>query len=136
MAANDGRDLVLKLGAVDSSPVTIAAARTHSFAIANEIVDITNKDSNAFRTLLEGAGTKALTLEIEGVLNKGGGAVTNFIQNAINNSIDIYSLFFNDGFTLEGSFQIESYSIAGDHNTEQTFTATLQSSGAYILTEA
>ena len=135
MAANDGRDLVLKLGAVAGSPVTIAAARTNSFAIANEVVDITNKDSNAFRTLLEGAGTKSLTLEIEGVLDKSSSA-DEFLLKANNNSIDIYSLFFNDGNTLEGQFQIESFSIAGDHNTEQTFTATLQSSGAYTLVQA
>lgn len=136
MTATAGRPFVLKLGEVASSPVTIAAARTNSFAIANEIVDITNKNSNAFRTLLEGAGTKSLTTEIEGVLNKGASAVTAFMQNAFNNSIDTYSLFFNDGFTIEGAFQIESYSISGDHNTEQTFTATLQSSGEYILVEA
>ena len=133
MTANNGRDFLLKIGAVAGSPVTIAAARTNSLAIANETVDITNKDSNAFRTLLEGAGTKALTLEIEGVLDAGGSAVTNFMQNAVNNSIDTYSLFFNDGFTIEGLFQIESYSSGGDHNTEQTFTATLQSSGTYTL---
>jgi len=135
MAANDGRDLVLKLGAVAASPVTIAAARTNSFAIANEVVDITNKDSNAFRTLLEGAGTKALTLEIEGVLDKSSSA-DEFLLNANNNSIDTYSLFFNNGNTLEGQFQVESFSISGDHNTEQTFTATLQSSGAYTLVQA
>ena len=135
MAANDGRDLVLKFGAVAGSPVTIAAGRTNSFAIANEVVDITNKDSNAFRTLLEGAGTKSLTLEIEGVLDKSSSA-DEFLLKANNNSIDIYSLFFNDGNTLEGQFQIESFSIAGDHNTEQTFTATLQSSGAYTLVQA
>ncbi len=135
MAANNGRNFVLKLGAVGAAPVTIAAARTNSFAIANEIVDITNKDSNAFRTLLEGAGTKSLTLEIEGVLDKGASSDT-FMLNAINNSIDLYSLFFNDGNTIEGQFQIESYNISGDHNTEQTFTATLQSSGAYNLVQA
>lgn len=134
MTATDGIDLLLKLGPVSGSPVTIAAGRTQSFAIGNETVEITNKDSNKFRTLLEGAGTKALTFEIEGVLDAGGTAVTTFLQNAINNSIDTYSLFFNAGFTIEGQFQIESYNVSGDHNTEQTFTATLQSSGAYILT--
>lgn len=133
MTATDGRSFVLKLGAVAGSPVTIAAARTNSFGIGNEIVDVTNKDSNAFRTLLEGAGTKSLSVDIEGVLDKGGSGVTTFLENAVNNSIDIYSLFFNDGFTLEGSFQVESYSTSGDHNTEQTFTATLQSSGVFTL---
>lgn len=134
MTAQDGLDFVLKIGAVGANPVTIAAARTNNFTIGNEMVEITNKDSNKFRTLLEGAGVKSLSLDIEGVLDKGGSKVTEFLQNAINNSIDIYSLFFNADFTIEGSFQIESYVIAGDHNTEQTFTATLQSSGAYILT--
>jgi len=135
MAANDGRSFLLKQGAVAASPVTIAGARVTSFAIANEVVDITNKDSNAFRTLLEGAGTKALTLEIDGVLDKGA-STDQFLLASINNSIDIYSLFFNNGNTLEGQFQVESLTVAGEHNTEQTFTATLQSSGAYTFNPA
>jgi len=134
MTAQDGINFLLKIGAVAGSPVTVAAARTNSMTINNEMVEITNKDSNKFRTLLEGAGVKSLSLDIEGVLDKGGTSVTDFMQNAINNSIDIYSLFFNGGFTIEGSFQIESYTLSGDHNTEQTFTATLQNSGTYTLT--
>jgi predicted secreted protein len=128
-----GKDFILKLGTW-SGGNAIADCRTHSLKIGNAQVEITNKSSNSFRTLLEGAGTKSLGVTF-------GGVVTNdtyfetFQGYAYANSINAMALGgMGDGDYVEGSFAISDFEITGDHDGEQTFTATLMSSGAYTLT--
>lgn len=130
-----GRDFLLKLGTW-SGGTTIADCRTHTLTIGNEQVDITNKSSNGFRTLLEGAGTKSLRVQFGGVVSNDTGFES--LQGyAIANSINAMALGgFGDSDVIEGSFAIESFEITGEQNGEQTFTATLASSGSYTLTAA
>jgi predicted secreted protein len=108
MAAQKGNSLLLKAGAVAGSPVTVAGLRNTSLKLANDMVDVTNKDSGGYRTLLQ--------------------------NNAFNNTISTYSVFFDNGDTLECAFQITAFEVAGTYNKEQTFTCTLESSGQWTFT--
>ncbi len=129
-----GRDFLLKLGAW-SGGTTVGDCRTHSLQINHEAVDITNKSSNGYRTLLEGAGTKSVTVTFGGVMTNDSGFET-FQGYANAGSINAMALGWADGDTLEGSFQVTSFQITGDQNNEQSFTATLESSGSWSLTAA
>ena len=132
MAVTKGRDLLLKVGAVGSA-TTVAALRTTTMTVNNESVDITNKDSAGYRTLLEGAGTKSITITCDGVFDDV--AVSETIRGyAMANSINTFSLYFPNADTLQASFQITSYERGGDHNTEETFSMTLESSGTWTYT--
>lgn len=65
MAAQAGRGFLVQMD-ISGTDTTIAGSTSGSIAIGNEIVDITSKDNNAFRTLLPGAGAKAATVQLQG----------------------------------------------------------------------
>lgn len=129
-----GKDFLLKNGTW-SGGTTIADCRTHSLRVNNEPVDITNKSSSNYRTLLEGAGVKSVTISFSGIVSNDSGFET-FQGYAWANSINAHAMGWADGDTLEGSFQVTSFEITGEHNGEQAFSATLESSGAYTFSAA
>lgn len=134
MANYKGRDFLLKTGTW-AAGVVIADCRTHSFRINHELVDVTTKSSAGFRTLLEGAGTKSLTVSFGGVVgNDAGFEAFQGFANA--GSVNAHALGWADGDTIEGSFQVSSFEVTGEFNGEQTFTATLESSGSWTFTAA
>lgn len=135
MANYKGRTFLLKTGTWGGG-TTIADCRTHTFTINNEQVDITNKSSNGYRTLLEAAGTQSLSISFGGIVSDNA-AFETFQGYANANSINAFALGgFGDSDYIEGSFAVSTYEITGEHNGEQTFTATLESSGAWTLTAA
>lgn len=133
MAAQKGNTLLLKVGAVAGSPVTVAGLRNTAIKLSNALVDVTNKDSAGYRTLLQGAGEKSVTITADGTADSAA-AFSTLQNNAFSNSISTYSLFFDNGDALECSFQISSFEVAGTYNKEQTFTCTLESSGQWTFT--
>ena len=134
MANYKGRDFLLKLGAW-SGGVTIGDCRTHSLQINHATVDITNKSSNGYRTLLEAAGTKSATISFGGVMTNDAGFET-FQGYANGGAINAYAMAWADGDILEGNFQVTDFQIEGAFDGEQSFTATLQSSGPWTFTPA
>lgn len=134
MANFKGRDFVLKLGNW-AGGTTIADCRTHSLRVNNEMVDITNKSSNGYRTLLEGAGVQSITVSLGGVMTDTAGFET-FQGFAFAGSINAMALGWADGDTLACSFMVTSFEVTGEYNGEQQFTATLESSGQWTFTAA
>ena len=134
MANYKGRDFILKLGPW-SGGTAVADCRTHTLRINHELVDITNKSSNGFRTLLEGAGTKSISITMGGIMTNDAGYET--LQGYCNSgTINAMAMGWADSDTLEGNFQVSSFEIGGEHNGEQTFSVTLESSGSWSLTGA
>lgn len=132
MAYQKGRSFVLKLGASGAGGV-VAGIQTTDFKINNESVDVTNKDSNGFQTLLEGAGTKSVEISIAGVASDGATYET-FKGYAQSDSINIMQLLGADSDAIEASFQISNLSESGEHNGAVKFSATLKSSGTVTYT--
>jgi predicted secreted protein len=125
MAAASGRELkVLK----NSNP--IAGVRTKTVAIAGAPVDITSDDDQGFRTMLDDAGTYTLDLTVEGVtkdqtlLDIAGGAGSLMLTDI--------TLEFPDGATISGDFFLASFEVTGEYADAVTFSASLQSSGAWV----
>jgi predicted secreted protein len=129
-----GRDFLLKNGTW-SGGTTVGDCRTHSLKLSNQTVDITNKSSAGYQTLLAGAGTQAITITFSGVMTSDSGFET--LQGyAFANSINAHAMGWADGDTLEGNFQISDFEVGGDHNGEQTFSCTMMSSGSWTFTPA
>lgn len=137
MAGQKGREFLVKAGdgATSEAFTTVADFRTNSISLNNEMVDITTKSSSGWRVLLANAGVKSASLSGSGVFTDDATQIAEqakFIAGTINN----YELYFENGDKLAGAFQITSFEYAGDHNNEQTFSITYESSGAITYTAA
>ena len=86
MTAQKGNSLLLKAGAVAGSPVTVAGLRNTSLKLNNAMVDVTNKDSAGYRTLLQGAGEQSITVTADGTADSAA-AFSTLQNNAFNNTI-------------------------------------------------
>lgn len=131
MAADRGKDFLLK---IEDSPgsatfTTIANLTTLSSAVNNSIIDITNKDSDCFRELLEGGSTKSVDVTIAGILTETTQQDLLF-TNATTNDIYNYQVVHGESdSTITAAFQITAFTISGGFDDAQTFDATLISSG-------
>lgn len=127
MAAAKGSLLLIYEGAN-----LIAGLRSTSLSVNNETVDITNKDSSNWRTLLAGAGVKSVSVSGSGVFTNETGeqAVLTAVENGTALTLNINF----DGATgtqkASGSFIPTSIEYAGEYNGEQTYSMSFESSGA------
>ena len=129
-----GKAMLLKLGTY-AAGTTIADCKTHDFKWKVDGVEVTNKSSNSFRTLLEGAGVKSATVDLAGFVTNDAGFET-FQGYAQAGSINAMGLGYGDSDTIDGSWLITGFGITGGHDGAQEFTATLESSGALTFTNA
>lgn len=131
MAADKGKDFLLKIedSAGSSTYTTIANLTTLTSAITNTTIDITNKDSNCFRELLEGGSTKGVDVTLAGVLTETTQQDLLF-TNATTNDIYNYQIVHGaSNSTITAAFQVTGFTINGGFDDAQTFDATLVSSG-------
>jgi predicted secreted protein len=128
MAAFVGRTVVLEVAGA-----AVAGARTKSFTIGNEPVDITSDDDSGFRTMLSVAGTKTLDMSIEGV-TKDGALIA--LASGSSGLIEDVEITFPGIGTIAGDFFVASVELGAAYNEASTFSASLQSSGAYTYTPA
>jgi TP901-1 family phage major tail protein len=127
MVAQKGLLMLLKLAA-DGSGGTVAGLQTTTLSINNEVVDVTNKDSAGWKTLLAGAGVQSIQLSANGTAVSDATFAT--LQGyAQVQSINAFQMVYGNGDTVSGNFQISKFEISGTYNKEQTFTCTLESSG-------
>ncbi len=129
MAAQKGKDLLVKINTSGTSYDTIGGLRSTSISINDEPVDITNKDSAGARTLLAVAGTKSMTISGSGVFIDD--AQIQLVRNSqANGAFKNFQLVIPDLGTYQGAFMIASLEFAGEFNGEVTYSLTLESSGA------
>jgi predicted secreted protein len=67
MVATAGRKVRISYNA-GAGMAVIAGARTDSFTIANEMINITDKDDLGVQTLLNDIGVQSVSMDLEGVL--------------------------------------------------------------------
>lgn len=137
MAAQKGRSFLLKVSDNASPPsfVTLAGLRETDFSINGDTVDITDKDSNGFRELLDGGGTKSLSVSGSGVFDDDAQA-DELRRRADGGDLAEYQLTFGNSDVLTLTGQVTSFSRAGAHDGEETFDVTIESSGQWAYTEA
>ncbi|OYU49043.1 MAG: phage major tail protein, TP901-1 family [Rhizobiales bacterium PAR1] len=134
MAAQRGKDILLKVDDGTTQFVTVAGLRTKRFALNAETVDITHAESaGRWRELLDGAGVKRASVSGNGIFKDATSDVLArqiFFDGLIRN----WQVILPDFGTITGAFQITSLDYKGEHAGEMTFDLTLESAGALSFT--
>ncbi|MCA0400588.1 MAG: phage major tail protein, TP901-1 family [Proteobacteria bacterium] len=130
MAAQRGKDILLKVDDGSGNFVTVAGLRTRRLALDAETVDITHSESaGRWRELLEGAGAKRASVQGAGIFKDGASdALTR--QIFFDGLIRSWQIVLPDFGAISGPFQIAALEYRGEHSGEMTFDLSLQSAGA------
>ena len=130
MSAEKGSAFLLKVGNGGTPPVfaTVAGMRTTQMSVNGEAVNVTSKDSGAWRELLSGAGVRSVSVAGSGIFT-GSAAETRLKANALGGLLDDYELSFESGERMSGRFLVTRLDYAGDYNGERTYALALESSG-------
>lgn len=130
MSALVGRKVYIRKGS-GSPQVLVAAARTKSLTMNGAPIDISSDDDSGYRTLIEtDAATRSLDMSIEGVTKN-----ADFLnQLASGNFVDDYEIEIQGVAIINGSFFLTSCAINAPYNEATTFTAELQSTGSFTVT--
>jgi TP901-1 family phage major tail protein len=132
MTAKAGKDWLLKIGDGQGSEgfTTLGGLRTSSIKIGAEAIDVTSLDSNQFQELLAGAGTKKVSISGSGVYTDAADLdqlVTDCLAQTLR---DFQLLDVVSAKKFAGAFKITSFDRGGAYNKEQTYSISLESSGA------
>lgn len=130
MAAQRGKDILLKVDDGTAQFVTLAGLRTRKFSLNQEPVDITHSESaGRWRELLDGAGVKRASVSGNGIFKDAASdalARQVFFDGLIRN----WQIILPDFGTITGAFQITALEYRGEHSGEMTFDLSLESAGA------
>jgi TP901-1 family phage major tail protein len=130
MAAQKGKDLLVKLDDGAGAFVTVAGLRTRHIALNAETVDVTNAESaGRWRELLGGAGVRRAAIAGSGVF-KDEASDARIRQIFFDGDVRPFQVIVPGFGTLEGPFQVTSLEYRGSHDGEVTFDATFESAGA------
>lgn len=134
MPALIGRKVRLKKG-TGLAAVGIVGARQEDITVANGEVDVTDKDDNGYRTLLDDWGQRSVDVAISGLLKD-----DSLIEIATSASAAVllqdYELEVEGIGTFAGDFFMNNLQIGAPHDNSVTFSATFLSSGQYTYTAA
>ena len=134
MAAQKGKDLLVKIADGVGGYATAAGLRTRQLAFNAQAVDVTNADSaGRWRELLAGAGMRRASVTGSGVFRD---AASDARVRSIffDGTIETCQLVIPAFGQIEGPFQITSLEYRGDHSGEVTFDMALDSAGSLTFT--
>jgi predicted secreted protein len=115
---------------IDESAV--ATARTKSLTINNENVDVTSDTDEGIQRFLAEPGQKAVEVSVEGMFDLADDALVVLALDGTNAQAEIQ--FDYGTYTIEGTFNMSSYSEGMTYNDAVTFSASFASSGAVTKT--
>ena len=130
MAAQRGKDILLKVEDAPSVFTTVAGLRARTISLNARTVDATDGDSaGRWRELLAGAGVKSAAVSGQGVFRDA--ASDALIREAFfDQTARIWRLIVPDFGQLEGPFLVAALEYAGEHEGEASFAISLASAGA------
>ena len=136
MAAQKGKDLLLKVDDGTATFITVAGLRTRRFSLTADAVDVTSSESpGRWRELLAGAGVLRASIAGTGIFKDAASDITmrsNFFNGVIANWQVVVPTFG----TIAGAFQITALDYRGEQAAEITFDIALESAGALVFTPA
>ena len=134
MAAQKGKDLLLKIDAGTGSFVTVAGLRSRRLTFNAETIDVTSAESaGRWRELLAGAGIRRAALAGTGVFrDEQSDALVR--QVLFDQAIRDWQVIVPDFGTVQGPFLVASLEYRGEHSGEVTFDLALESAGALSFT--
>ena len=130
MAVQKGASLLIKIGNAGSPETftTVAGLRSTSIVMNREMIDVTNKDSSAVRTLLADAGIQSFQASGSGVFTDAASEAsvrTAFAASTFSN----FQILVPDFATFTGAFQVMSITYAGEYNDAVTYDMSFESAG-------
>jgi len=135
MAAQSGKDMLLKLDATGAgSFTTVAGLRTRSLAFNAASIDITDAESaGQWRELLAGGGIKRASVSGSGIFKDqtSDEAVRGLFFAG---TIGTWQLVIPSFGTVAGPFQITALQFSADYAGEVTFELSLESAGQLSFT--
>ncbi len=136
MAAQRGKDILLKLDDGTGTFVSVAGLRTRKFALNAEIVDVTHSESTGrWRELLDGAGVRRASVTGAGIFRDANSDAL-VRQVFFDGLIRDWQLVLPDFGTISGAFQVTGLEYRGEHAGEMSFEMALESAGALAFLAA
>lgn len=136
MAAQRGKDILLKLDDGSGTFVSVAGLRTRKFALNAEIVDVTHSESaGRWRELLDGAGVRRASVTGAGIFRDANSDAL-VRQVFFDGLIREWQLVLPDFGMISGSFQVTGLEYRGEHAGEMSFELALESAGALAFAAA
>jgi TP901-1 family phage major tail protein len=134
MAAQRGKDMLLKVQNDLAQFVAVAGLRSRRIAFNAQTIDVTHAESaGRWRELLSGAGVKRAQVTGAGVFKDAASDLqirTMFFEG----SIRPCQIVIPDFGVIEGPFQVSSLDYRGEHQGEVVFDITLDSAGLLTFT--
>ena len=136
MSKYKGRELRIKVRTSTGPDVfaVVGGIRTESMTINSETVDVTDKDGNGWRELLEGAGITSMSLKGSGVVSDNAVFTDHIMVAKMENTHLVLKIESGLGDVWQGTFAIPSVERSGEYNKEENFSITLESAGAITYT--
>jgi TP901-1 family phage major tail protein len=134
MAAQKGKDMLLKVRTAVGVFTTIAGLRARKMAFNAETVDVTDADSaGRWRELIGGAGVQRAALSGSGIFKD---VASDFKVRELffNSTLEDWQIIVPDFGIVAGQFQITALEYSGNHDGELTFEIALESAGALTFT--
>lgn len=134
MTGFKGRDFQIEIAGSASPTVwtKVAGLRGTSVTINNAPVDVTNKGSEGYRELLVDGGVQSFDIAGDGVYLAGGADRQLFISALQRTTIYARINSMGSGEKFTAVWVVASYVRQGGHDTAETFTLSLQSTGKII----
>lgn len=130
MAAQKGKDLLLKIDDGSGAFVTVAGLRSRQLRFNAETVDVTHAESaGRWRELLDGAGVKRASVSGSGLFRDAASDAL-IRQIFFDAAVRDFQVILPDFGVIEGPFQVTALEFAGNHNGEVTYDIALESAGA------
>lgn len=134
MAAQKGKDLLLKISDGAGAFVTIAGLRTRRIALNADAVDVTDAESaGRWRELLGGAGLRRASVSGTGIFKDQASDIL-LRQVFFDGLLRDWQIVVPGLGVLTGPFQISNLDYRGEHAAEVTFDISLDSAGALTFT--
>ena len=134
MAAQKGKDMLLKVRTAVGVFTTVAGLRARKMAFNAETVDITDADSaGRWRELIGGAGVQRAALSGSGIFKD---VASDFKVRELffNSALEDWQIIVPDFGTVAGQFQITALEYSGNYDGELTFEIALESAGVLSFT--
>jgi len=125
MAKYNGEDMVLKIE--NTGYMTIAGCISHTLTINNEVIDVSDKDSNRWADKLN-AGQRSLAISFNGWVNDGAQFALMEAAAEGDTLVDL-QLAYGNGKTVTCDFHIDNFEYTGEYNNAQAFSCTLSNDG-------
>jgi TP901-1 family phage major tail protein len=136
MAAQKGKDLLIKIDDGAGTFTTVAGLRSNRLAFNAQTIDITDADSaDRWRELLDGAGIKRASIAGRGLF-KDASSDALMRQTFFDGAVKDFQVVIPSFGTVAGPFQITSLEFSGDYDGELTYDLALESAGAMTFTAA